>query len=176
MVMPLRAVDLLPRPTPSLRLLPAPPLDLEPERLEGLNREVASALQEIETFELEVKSSFEAVRAVARDTSGTEEGRQSLEEMVEALREVESKLASTWSEVEASIERAILRARQLGSQETLWTKYADLLDHSADSTIRLLETLRDMRWELAAILTAVDEGDSPVFDDPAALKKYLQSI
>ena len=176
MVMPLRAADLLPRPAPSLRLLPAPPLDLDSERLEGLNRDLALALQEIETFELEVKSSFEGVRAVARDSSETEEGRQSLEDMVEALRDLEGKLASTWAEGQESIERAIMRARQLGSQETLWTEYASLLDRSADSIVRLLETLRDLRWELAAVLTAVDEGDSPVFDDPAALKKYLQSI
>jgi hypothetical protein len=52
-----------------------------------------------------------------------------------------------------------------------------VLDRAIEAAIRLLQTLRDSRLELAVILTEADcDIDSPVFDDPEELKKYLESI
>ncbi len=177
MALPLRATDVLPRRVPEFRVLPAPSLELNPDQLDALIEELAEALDDVESFEEGLGSSFEGVRSSLASTHTGEGDDESLDAIADALQELERKLAKNWGKVQESTERAIFRARELSSREPLWDKYAALLDRFAHSTVRLLETLRDHRLELAAVLTArARVGDGMVFDDPEELKKYLDSI
>lgn len=177
MALPLQLTDFLPQRIPALRLVPAPPLDVDQEKLEEMIQALAEPLAELEAFERDVTSSLGRVRAEAEAATRSEEGRELFEDGVRLVEERELALAREWATAQESRERQLMRARELSSLEPRWATYADLVDRFINLTIRLLEALRDFRLEIAVILTERDhKRDSPVFDDPEELKKYLESV
>lgn len=177
MALPLQLTDFLPQRIPALRLVPAPPLDVDQEKLEEMIQDLAEPLAELEAFERDVTSSLGRVRAVAEVTTRSEEGRELFENGIRLVEERERALAREWATAQESRERQLMRARELSSLEPRWATYADLVDRFINLTIRLLEALRDFRLEIAVILTERDhKRDSPAFDDPEELKKYLKSV
>jgi hypothetical protein len=177
MSLPLQPPDSLPRRAPALRLVPGPSLDLGPEGVEAEIRAVGEVLENLETFDRDIRTSFEELRSSVDSTPGGEVDCDHLEAAAEALEDLERSLAAKWAEIQDRCERTVVRARNLIPSEPLWSRYADVLDRAIEAAIRLLQTLRDSRLELAVILTEADcDIDSPVFDDPEELKKYLESI
>jgi chromosome segregation ATPase len=177
MGLPLKAEDLPPRRLPSLGLVSSPPLDADAAALERLNREFEEPLKALESHQEALAHSYSVLRNLASVIAETPEGRESIEESLDSLRSQEDELASRWREVKESRERELVRARELASHEAEWGEYARLLDRFIELTLRLLTTMRDCRLEIATILAESDaEIDSPVFDDPDELKKYLESV
>lgn len=168
--------ELLPRKVPALRLVPAPPLDVDREKLEDMIQDLRDPVEELKASVTDLSSSFERLRALGAGAFHIKDIREVVERGLQATEDNERTLAAEWREVEESRERQLMRARELSLKEPGWATYADLLDEFISLTIHLLEGLRDFRLELAAVLTATDdEVDSPVFDDPLKLKKYLES-
>jgi hypothetical protein len=177
MALPLSAANLLPRRVPLLRLAPSPQLDLEVAKIAALSSELRTVIEEMESYERIVNGSYSKIQTLAPTASQSPEGREVLEKGLEQARNQESELADLWVQVQESRERELARARELASHEPPWREYAELLDRLISSTLRVLGTLRDFRLEIAAVLTEYeDEADSPVFDDPEELKKYLESV
>ncbi|HSL82196.1 MAG TPA: hypothetical protein VLF66_05435, partial [Thermoanaerobaculia bacterium] len=161
---------------PALRLSPAPPLDLDLRSLREQVQSLTETIEELEEFERAVVGSSEKVRSLAVEAARSESGCEALEVFVGDVRERERALADKWAPIRRGHERQVARARLLGSKEPLWTSYADLQSRATEAVIRLLEALQGIRLEIAAILTAVDEGEGPVFDNAADLKNYLRSL
>jgi hypothetical protein len=160
-----------------LRLVPSPPLDADAAALGELNRQFAEPLEQMQSHEQALARSFSVLRRLALTVADSPEGRTRIEESIETVRKQEQELAARWNEVRLSRERELRRARELAVNEPAWGEYADLLDRFIESTLRLLKTFRDFRLESVTTLTELDdEVDSPVFDDPEALKKYLETV
>lgn len=160
-----------------MRLVPSPQLDLDLVELATLAGDLRKVIDEMESYERIVNGSYSKIQMLAPTTSQSPEGREVLEKGLEQARNQESELAGLWAQVQESRERELARARELASHEPPWREYAELLDRLISSTLRVLGTLRDFRLEIAAVLTEYeDEADSPVFDDPEELKKYLKSV
>jgi hypothetical protein len=57
------------------------------------------------------------------------------------------------------------------------TSAASLLDRWIDAILGGLRVLRDLRWDLMALRAEIEApGDSPVFDNPQDLVKYLKTV
>lgn len=139
-------------------------------------RALETYVRDTEISQKKLIKSAERQLELARADTTREEVAEALDIAVEELHTMEQRLAEVWlpeiRRSEANRKKA-LRSRHV-LQRGL---YADLLRRGADAMATALERLRDARLELAALAAELDAHvDSPVFDDPDELKKYLETV
>jgi plasmid stabilization system protein ParE len=146
--------------------------------VEGRYRRAFKQLdQHLETLETKIRVFSEAASSFLQPVrehlaSGAS---LDLDEAVEAMEEREANLREGF----LPLLRQAEKARE--DVPSLPPRYRELALQIADKQIKvysgILESLRDVRWQLMALRAKAEgPGDGPVFDDPEELERYLETL
>lgn len=159
--------------------LPAMPrlaLGLEQRELDAINRRLERMIEGLERSERLVRGGLEEMVDRAKSLEPSESAGDSLEKAIEKLGVHTSDLSEKVRRNHLPREREIARARALSVKEPAFGVYASLLQRFVDSLSKVLEAYEAARTELIVVLSEMEPGHGPTFDDPEELRSHLESI
>jgi hypothetical protein len=97
-----------------------------------------------------------------------------LERLVVRIEENEESIAVELHDLRSDLKCWAMSLRR--NPPSVQRRFLSLVHHHEENMVWAAEALRDIRWRLLGLQARTDvEGDAPVFDDPDALDRYLET-
>ncbi|MEO6192402.1 MAG: hypothetical protein ABIS20_05290 [Thermoanaerobaculia bacterium] len=140
-------------------------------------RALSKATGDIEQGAARVKGASRVVQEKAEEEISAGNPSPDLDEHIESIFKMEEDLRRDWLphiELARKVKAGTFQLPRIGSAEK--ARLVNTLERFIKATLSVLETLRDLRWNLMTLRAeAEDPGEAPVFDNPQDLLVYLKT-